>query len=171
MIQNYEAWSPCHRYGLRISAQVLQKTLTFCKNNCEFETGGIMVGYYNRRHDCAIVTDCSGPPRDSTCRRTYFRRGIEGLQRWINRLWYLKERRYYLGEWHFHQFAKPNPSSTDICQIISNAENRSYKSPEVIMFIIGGDPKTKWSCRSFVYSRQVGLIELVKGWEHNSFKN
>ena len=110
MTGNYEAWSRDGKYGLRIPFEVLQKMLSFCQKVGNLETGGILVGYYNRCHDCAIVIDCSKPPQDSKLERYNFYRGIKGLQKWLNKLWNLGRRRYYLGEWHFHPFTDPKPS-------------------------------------------------------------
>jgi integrative and conjugative element protein (TIGR02256 family) len=162
MTDNYEAWSEDAKYGLRIPSRVLQKMLSFCQEIEDIETGGIIIGYYNRKHDCAIMIDCSGPPKDSKHGKNFFRRGIHGLQEWINKLWELRQKRYYLGEWHFHPFGEPDPSSVDVSQIKENAENNLYQCPEPIMFILGGSPNKNWTCKSFVYDKHAGLIELKK---------
>ena len=160
MTGNYEAWSEDSKYGLRIPSQVLEKMFKLCRKAKNTETGGIIVGYYNRKRDCAIVTDCSGPPKDSKRGKNYFHRGIQGLQDLIDKLWYLGHRRYYLGEWHFHPFGNPRPSDIDEKQIEENSENKSYKCPEPLMIIIGGNPNGKLICNSFVYANKKGLIEL-----------
>ncbi|MFA5240536.1 MAG: Mov34/MPN/PAD-1 family protein [Phycisphaerae bacterium] len=165
MTGNYEAWSKDKKYGLRIPSEVLQKMLSFCQKAGNMETGGILVGYYNRHHDCAIITDCSNPPRDSKCGENYFYRGVHGLQKWLIRLWHLGQQMYYLGEWHFHPFANPNPSDIDIKQLRSNAGNKSYNCPEPVIFIIGGNPNNKWLCKPLVYIRDKEAIELFKQWE------
>jgi len=134
--------------------------INICRKVKVIETGGIIVGYYNRKRDCAIVTDCSGPPKDSKHGKNYFYRGIQGLQNWINKLWYLGQRRYYLGEWHFHPFGNPKPSDVDEKQIKENSENKSYKCPEPLMIIIGCKANETFICNSFVYVKQKGLIEL-----------
>jgi len=162
MICNYEAWSEDLKYGLRITSQVLQKMLNLCREVEGIESGGIMVGYYNQKHDCAIVIDCSGPPKDSNRGKNFFHRGINGLQKWIDKLWQLRQRRYYLGEWHFHPFSNPEPSSTDTKQMKINAEDKSYSCPEPILFIIGGDPKTNCDYKAFVYVINKGPIELLR---------
>lgn len=163
VVSNYEAWSSCGRYGLRISSQIMSKILRFCRMSAQTETGGILVGYYTRRRDCAIVTDCSAPPVDSVCKRTIFHRGIEGLQQWILGLWNLKYRRYYIGEWHFHVLSSSTPSQIDVEQIKSTSEKVTYRCPEPIMVIVGGDASKDWSCKSFVYSQKEGLMELSRG--------
>lgn len=167
MICNYEAWSEDVKYGLRIPSQVLQKMLNFCREVEGIESGGIMVGYYNHQHDCAIVIDCSGPPKDSKRGKNFFHRGIHCLQNWIDKLWQLRQRRYYLGEWHFHPLSNPSPSITDTKQMKINAEDKSYSCPEPILFIIGGDPNTNCDCSAFVYAKGKGTIELLKRWENS----
>jgi integrative and conjugative element protein (TIGR02256 family) len=164
---NYEAWSIDRKYGLRIPSKVLQKILQLCSSSGSNETGGIIIGYYTRRLDCAVVTDCSGPPLDSKSGSNYFGRGIKGLQRWLMSLWNLTKRRYYLGEWHFHPFANPQPSGVDINQLEKNAKNKSYHCSEPIMFIIGGDPNNDWSCVTLLYIKEKGLIELYRQWEND----
>jgi integrative and conjugative element protein (TIGR02256 family) len=164
MIDDYEAWSEDAKYGLRIPSKMIEKMLKFCRETKGIETGGIMVGYYNVKRDCAIVIDCSGPPNDSKRSKNYFHRGIYGLQKWIDKLWELRQRRYYIGEWHFHPFSDPDPSGVDVSQIKENAENNLYQCPEPIMFILGGSPSKNWTCKSFVYVRNVGLTELIKSF-------
>lgn len=164
---NYEAWSGDGRYGMRMPFKILQKMAHLCKKVKNVETGGILVGYYNRRHNCAIVTESSAPPEDSESGKSFFYRGIKGLQQWLARLWQFRRRRYYLGEWHFHPNSNPTPSNVDIQQIKSNAENRRYACPEPIMFIIGGGLDADWAYKSFVYIRDKGLIELFRGWEND----
>jgi len=164
-MENYEAWTKDGRYGLRIPSKVLEKMMGLCGCAKDTETGGIMVGYYNRRHDCAIVTDCSGAPKDSLCEKRSFRRGVRGLQRWLMTLWNRSCRRYYLGEWHFHPFARAVPSEMDVTQMRKNAEDKSYNCPEPIMVLVGGAPNAAWSLRSFVCIRGSDVFELSKGWE------
>ncbi len=161
-MDNYEAWSEDRTYGLRLPLGLLQKILTLCKNAGDIETGGILVGYYNRSHDCAIVTDCSASPEDSQQGKYSFFRGIKGLQTWLNKLWHLGHRQYYLGEWHFHPSASPNPSDIDITQLKHNAENNSYNCPEPVILIVGGVQDAEYSCTSLVYLKGKGMIALLE---------
>jgi integrative and conjugative element protein (TIGR02256 family) len=162
---NCEAWSRDNRYGLRVPSRILEKMLVFCRMAEGMETGGILVGYYNRAHDCAIVTDSSAAPEDSFCGRRSFWRGISGLQMWLLFLWNRTRRRYYLGEWHFHPRASPEPSSTDVAQMKQNARDPSYNCPEPILLLLAGDPNRNWSVRSFICIRGNDIIELSQGWQ------
>lgn len=89
----------------------------------------------------AIISLASGPPSDSTAGRTWFVRGINGLGRMLDKC-FKSAGSYYLGEWHFHPFASPSPSSQDIQQMLTIAKDKKYNCPEPIMIILGGDPNT-----------------------------
>lgn len=163
-MKNYEAWSASAMYGLRIPGHVLAEMVELCKRSDGIETGGIIVGYYNRQHDCAIVTTCSGPPKDSVRKRSHFRRGVRGLRKWVLELWALRAKRYYLGEWHFHPLRAPIASDRDKWQMKETAGKEACECPEPVMVILGGDPEGEWTCKSFIYLQKEGLIELVRGY-------
>jgi len=158
---NYEAWTKDGRYGLRIPSKIIHKMLDLCRKSIDIETGGILVGYYNRSHNCAIVTDCSNAPKDSRREKRFFYRGVYGLQRWLSSLWKLGQRRYYLGEWHFHPFASANPSGIDLNQMREDAKDKSYNCPEPIMVLVGGDPNTECSLRAFIYGKDSKIFEFL----------
>ena len=80
-------WSADRKFGLRIGDAEVQKLVRFCNRAGDIETGGVLVGFYTENHDCAIVTDLCGPPSDSRSGRTWFWRGIQGLQAWLGQLW------------------------------------------------------------------------------------
>jgi integrative and conjugative element protein (TIGR02256 family) len=156
------------RFGLRLRTRDLRAILGHCKVAGSNETGGILAGRYSSNLDCAVVHHASAPPNDSRAGRTWFNRGIRGLQSWLDGLW--RSRRYYLGEWHYHPGAAPDPSRTDEEQMASIAGSVDYKCPEPILLIIGGDPNGAWAARAFVY---VGsrLIELVEATSQDGSDN
>lgn len=164
-MDNFEAWSAEGKYGVRISAKILEKMEVISRSAQREETGGILVGYYNRKHDCAIVTDCSDKPEDSRTGKNYFLRGVKGLQEWLEKLWRLGTRKYYLGEWHYHPFGSCEPSGVDVKQLKENAEDEKGKCPEPVMVIVGGDPTGSLECEGFVYVRGKGLVRVVRQWE------
>lgn len=126
------------------------------------------MGYYNRKHNCAIVIECCKPTSDSKFGKSDFYRGIMGLQKWLLQLWNARRRRYYLGEWHYHPHNKPCPSKSDIDQMSRIAADKKYNCPQPIMFIVGGNPKREIEFRGFVYVKNEGLVELARGWEKDS---
>jgi len=154
-------------YSLTIEGKLMEKLLKICRGSDGKETGGILIGYYNPNHDNAIVTDVSSPPTDSKRGPTSFIRGIRGLQSWLNRLW-KRQRHYYLGEWHFHPFADPTPSMTDIGQLKKFSKTPSLRCPEPVMLIIGDDPNRKWTAKAFVSPRESTLLEMMQSNEESS---
>ncbi|MFC1763855.1 Mov34/MPN/PAD-1 family protein [Planctomycetota bacterium] len=169
MTDDYEAWTEDSKYGLRIPSAVLERMLTLCDNAQGVETGGILVGYYCNSHHCALVTDCSKAPQDSAAGVSHFYRGVNGLKTWLKRLWRHQDKRYYLGEWHFHPNVDPIPSRTDSEQMKKIASSKLYHCPEPILFIIGGDSCSGWAYQSVVYVHQTGEILLnVKNPDNGS---
>ncbi len=158
-----EFWSADHQYGLQISEKDVSKILSACRQSVNEETGGILVGYYNAVHNCALVTAASGAPPDSKSGHTWFERGISGLQVWLNSLWN-KKKQYYLGEWHFHPYSEPAVSLRDVTQLSDIASAESYHCPEPVLLIVGGDPQAVWTTRAFVFPRNLGPLglELLK---------
>jgi len=128
----------------------LQNICTRAQNS---ETGGILLGYYNKKHDTARITKVFDSPPDSTYGKTWFHRGIRGLQAIIDAYWYNKDS-YYLGEWHYHPLSDPEPSEIDKKQMFEIASSRLYKCPEPILFIIGGGANLGWKYQVIVFPRR-----------------
>lgn len=150
--------SPDQRFGLEIKEKELSVILADCKASNGHETGGILVGQYTKSHDCAFITVVTTAPDDSAKRPMTFLRGFQGLTSILTDLW-TKKKEYYLGEWHFHPFAAPTPSGTDIGQMHEIAGTVSYKCPEPVMLILGGDPEADYKIRAFVFPNSE-MIEL-----------
>jgi integrative and conjugative element protein (TIGR02256 family) len=153
-----EYWSADRRFGLRISDTEVQKLVRFCNGAGENETGGILVGFYSANHDCAIITDLCGPPSDSQFGRTWFWRGVRGLQRWLRELW--PRRRFYLGEWHFHPCSRAAPSQVDCDQLNEIARSEKYHCPEPILLLIGGTPPSDREMAVYVFPREQACVPL-----------
>ncbi len=154
--------SPDKRLGTLISQAELSKAVEQCCKAGRDETGGILVGRYTAAHDCAVVTSVSDAPRDSLGGGTWFRRGVAGLQRWLNGLW--KSRTYYLGNrilsrcdgWRRR---KRGVISAEI-EVDRNGFEDRHHCPEPILIIVGGDPKQDWHINVYVYVAGEGLREL-----------
>ncbi len=156
-----EFWSPGNKYGLRIPKARMPTIIKHCNKANGYETGGILTGCYTIQHGCANVTAISGAPTDSQKAKTWYYRGVVGLQPWLNYLWYHKQE-YYLGEWHYHPFSEPNLSINDIQQMKQISEEKRYNCPEPILIIIGGDPNSKWFVRAFVFPQKNDSEELLQ---------
>lgn len=148
---NPQFWSEDGTFGLRIESQILQNILDECEQSASNETGGILVGHYSDNLSCAVITQQSGKPDDSWSGRSWFSRGTAGLQKWLDRLWNANERRYYLGEWHYHPGGAPEPSATDRNQMTQIARDTSYKCPEPVLLIVGGTATDPSYLRAFVF--------------------
>lgn len=136
------------RFGLTLDEKQLRKMLEYAKVAIPNETGGILVGQYSRSLDMAILHDVSSPPVDSRAGTTWFQRGFKGLSSWLKRLW--KSNTHYIGEWHFHPFAQPDPSGVDRTQIREISQQTTYQCKVPILLILGGDPSGTWLVRAFV---------------------
>lgn len=119
-----------------IENNVYKKLLMLQKKCCQFETGGIIIGYYDEECRNAVITECTNPPEDSLGTRNYFFRGVKGLKSLLKKKWNEK-REYYLGEWHLHPGSSPTPSVTDISQMKKIEHNPKFNFKEPILLILG----------------------------------
>jgi integrative and conjugative element protein (TIGR02256 family) len=145
------------QFSFELSDSQISYLLDFIKRSRAKETGGILIGKYNRDHSVAIVKKLTGPPKDSSSGFVWFQRGLHGLQQLLERHWVKQE--YYLGEWHYHPYSSPNPSHQDIQQMKTIALSKPYHCPEPIMMIIGGDIES-YDIRVFIALRGKEFIEL-----------
>jgi integrative and conjugative element protein (TIGR02256 family) len=148
-----------------MTVEVLEKIMHACHARATVETGGILIGRYGRTHSCAIVTDVSMPPPDSTHSSTCFQRGVHGLQQWLDQLW-RSDGHYYLGEWHYHPAGSPYPSQIDIEQMRAIARDVDYQCPEPLLLVVGGHTARSLPITLFLCSSGDSWWELVstQGW-------
>jgi integrative and conjugative element protein (TIGR02256 family) len=127
------------------------------------ETGGILVGHYSADLALAHLTGLVPAPSDSIAKRFSFQRGIRGLQQVLRKLW--REKKYYLGEWHFHPDGSASPSPTDRDQMRSIADAFDYRCPEPVILIVGGNPPERVELQTYVFRRgvtdAVALLHLL----------
>lgn len=149
------------RFAVRIPGPQVKSLLKFAREAGRRETGGILVGYYSTKLDCAHVTEVSAPPSDSKAGGWSFERGVRGLAKQLSTLWNASTRTYYLGEWHFHPYASPEASGDDRRQMRAISVNDDYRCPEPLLLILGGDPNSAWDARAYVFPvTQAGPSEL-----------
>lgn len=99
------------------------------------ETGGILIGRYDVTGDIAIVSEATSRPRDSKSGWSWFQRGASGLKDLLRKRWSRGD--YYLGEWHSHPGAAPDPSGNDVNEMRSISRDPTYDCPKPIMIIAG----------------------------------
>jgi hypothetical protein len=90
-----ELWSADRRFGIRLNLSHIRRMSLQCVRSYPEETGGILVGFYNSSLNCAVVTNVFFATRDSKKGRTWFLRGVHGLQTILNQLW-MRHKGYYL---------------------------------------------------------------------------
>jgi integrative and conjugative element protein (TIGR02256 family) len=122
-----------------LAQKARRRLIRHCVRAGRRETGGILIGRYTDLRDQAIVTEVTGPPVDSVHRRWLFIRGLAGMQRRIDRAW--RRHDFYIGEWHFHPFASPEPSDRDRDQVRQFSVDPAYSCPEPILLVVGDDPR------------------------------
>ncbi|WP_158616951.1 Mov34/MPN/PAD-1 family protein [Corallococcus exercitus] len=148
-------------FQMHLPQGLMRKLLKLCRSSTRHETGGILVGHYSQALDCARVRNVSAPPPDSARGPTWFERGTNGLQALLDRSWNSR-RDHYLGEWHFHPFAAPIPSATDVRQLMAIARDPRYRCPEPLLLIVGGDPAGEWSISIHVVPRDAEVVPLLR---------
>ncbi len=136
------------------AANTSDDVLEFIRHRCAAaghqETGGIIVGYYTPKRECAIITKASEAPTDSRSGRHWFYRGVVGLRDWLARLWRSEKREYYLGEWHFHPDDLTDMSPVDAAQMKTIAETESYNCPQPLLLIVAAAPSSSLIVSMFV---------------------
>jgi integrative and conjugative element protein (TIGR02256 family) len=145
-----EFWSSDRAFGLHIEPHIVHTVFRHCHAAFPNETGGILIGRYSARHDCAVVQEASEPPKDSRASPTSFYRGVDGLQQRLDVAW-KKYGNYYLGEWHSHPLARPVPSGADDVQLTEIAVSSNYRCPEPLLLLIGREMSRIVDCRAYVY--------------------
>lgn len=137
----------------------LEAMRRLCARAGWLETGGVLIGRYSEFGDRVVVTEVTGPPRDSGRFPFSFIRGIKGLTARLRHEW--QEGTYYVGEWHFHPRAAPTPSKTDLKQIKAFAADPDLRCPTPVLIVLGGDPKSNWALTVGVMSDD-RLADLAK---------
>lgn len=125
--------------------QAIESMRALCVKSARLETGGVVIGRYNEFGDRVVVSKVSGPPRDSRRSAFSFIRGVAGLTNRLRVDW--RDGLYYVGEWHFHPFAAPKPSGTDLKQIKAFARTADLRCSRPVIVILGGNPADRWSLR------------------------
>lgn len=158
-----QKWSvPDGTYRIEIEPRAWTTILQLCSRAGQEETGGILIGYYTNDQTTAVVTEATPPPKDSLFGPTWFHRGIAGIRRLLSVLWEKSDRRYYLGEWHYHPSQNVEPSSTDIEQMVRISEDPSYHCHKPIMLILGQGKGGRRSANAFVFPRGMKMLKMAK---------
>jgi len=152
-----------NRFGLDLPGSVLAAMAQECARRPSVETGGILAGRYDKELRIAKISVATAPPPDSEGGRAWFRRGTAGLKRLLDQLWKIGD--YYLGEWHYHPGASPQPSTQDLDQLRIISSDPRYACPEPVMVILGGQPPNH-SLAAMVWDG-IGVVRLHSSSDSN----
>jgi hypothetical protein len=130
---NKEAnWTVC------VSDAVLTKVHAIRKERLPNETGGVLVGHFDRHHHVIYVVDALGSPKDSTEWPTLYIRGVRGLRAELERISKATlSNLEYVGEWHSHPprcAAKPSPTDQRALAVLATQMNGTG-SPAVMLIV------------------------------------
>lgn len=151
--------SGCGRFQLLLGYEAIAKLKEYCTLANDRETGGILIGAYSSDLGTATVSEVTPPPEDSKAGNTWFVRGVRGLRAMLATRWKRADRRYYVGEWHYHPASTIAPSTQDFEQLKAIASSPEYDCSEPLMLIVGrpGEPQLM---RAYVSPRGKDVVEL-----------
>ncbi len=124
------------------------------------ETGGVLIGRYSKNGAIAHVEIASAPPGDSSAGLDWFERGKNGLGDLLREQWNHPQRRYYVGEWHFHPIGRAEPSPQDRQQMAEIARDPNYHCERPLLIIASPATLRRRTARVFVISEQRELQEF-----------
>lgn len=120
------------------------------------ETGGILLGFVDQdRH--AVVIRATGPGPEATKSAGGFDRDIEFVQGELQKAASeLGNRGLYVGEWHSHLDADPEPSGIDISSLCGIAKASNYATRCPVLLIAGLEVKTGRVAKLKTWSFPIG---------------
>lgn len=144
----------------RIASAVFESMVVLCHISKAKETGGVLVGKYDKAGIVVEVLEALSPPDDSQRTASTFFRGISGLSEKLTHRW-KKSGTHYIGEWHYHPTGDGQPSNQDITQMIEFAKAEDMQSPFPIMVIVFPSDRNQYEIRVFLFTREGQSLELT----------
>lgn len=135
---------------VQLDGAVMKEIVDAVQASPDRETGGVLIGYVER--GIAVVVRATGPGPAATRTPTLFRRDVAHVQAALDlAAAELHDKGVYLGEWHSHLVADPEPSALDVDSLfgISSAPNYLTRCP--VSVIVGLD-------------RASGRVKGIKAW-------
>ena len=138
--------------SIALSEEVKTEIIAITQASPKAETGGVLIGYVDERRR-AVVLRATGPGPEAEQSATIFSRDVPFVQKEIERAAAeLGERGLYVGEWHSHLEAEPQPSLTDIRSLFGIALAPNYLTRCPVMIIAGFDPAAHRVAGLFAWS-------------------
>jgi len=142
-----------------IAVEVIEQMAAIA-NDPDSETGGVLIGRYVENGAIALVDMASPPPGDSSAGLDWFERGRNGLGELLREQWNQPQRRYYVGEWHFHPIGRADASLQDRRQMAEIAQDPNYRCERPLLVIASLGTLRRRTARVFVTSQQRDLQEF-----------
>jgi len=132
IIKKTSDWRVC------VSEGVFAKVHNLRKERLPNETGGILIGNFDRQQRVIYIVDALGSPKDSAEWPTLYIRGVRGLRAELERIGKATLTNLeYVGEWHSHPpGCAAKPSSTDQRAITTLAAQMSLEGLPAMMLIV-----------------------------------
>jgi integrative and conjugative element protein (TIGR02256 family) len=148
-----------HDLRVVIAEEVIEEMVAI-SNDRDSETGGVLIGRYAEDGRVAYVELASPPPGDSSAGLDWFERGQNGLRELLREQWNLPQRRFYVGEWHFHPIGRAEPSFQDRQQMATIAQDSNYHCERPLLIIASPSTLQRRTARVFVPNDQRELQEF-----------
>ena len=148
-----------HGYEIRTSPQAwkqMEGWITRSRDavGSDVETGGLSFGERNDAVGVIWVTEVSGPPSDSVARPDLFMCGTAGTQAaHVERERWSRGSVRYVGMWHTHPSAMPEPSQTDLHGMATILADGQVNPRRSLLSIIG-TPHEAPRLGTYVFGRE-----------------
>jgi integrative and conjugative element protein (TIGR02256 family) len=107
------------------------------------ETGGILLGTDNGLTQPVVVRHCGDPGPAAIRRRTYFRRDLEHA-RTVAADAAPEDGSVWIGEWHTHSIAMPEPSGRDLRTYEKLLDDPQLGFARILAVIVLAGPGADW---------------------------
>ena len=124
-----------------VNNEILSNIRRYYRSNIKYETGGILLGKFNKENRVIEITEIY-ELKTSLFSRILYKRSARKAQKIIDRRWHQTNGAInYIGEWHTHPNMQAIPSSTDINSLKEITEKVKGILPGTILIIAGKDEK------------------------------
>ena len=153
-----------------ITQSNFESSLKEASNQCPYETGGVLIGYWGKSPAEPVVTEMIGSgPRAVRTTYSFTPDQDYHVQEISKRYQESKRRITYLGDWHTHPEGKPELSTKDIKTLRRIAKYIPARAPNPIMLVLAGETwqasatvlwpiKTFWGQRLQIHSMKLRLF-------------
>jgi integrative and conjugative element protein (TIGR02256 family) len=133
-------------WDLFVSQDLLDKARKLRQTSLPNETGGVLIGQFDRQRRIIFAVDMIPSPADSREWPTLYIRGVRGLRSELKRFANVTAGNLdYIGEWHSHPAAcSPELSNIDRQALRTLSEEMSSAGLPALMLIVAERNREKW---------------------------